>query len=382
MGRGLSLLSVVATLTSFLVASPAGAQAPVPPVIDATAYVLVDAATGAVLVERGLHQPLLVASTVKAMTALTAIRHLGLNSTISVSQLAASREPYRIGMVAGQTWPMLESLYCLVLASANDVAYAMAETAGGSLRGFADQMTAVGNELGMRDSTFLDPAGFDDESAEIGPSRMSVFDLAVAGRAALAHPTLRTIVGTTNYAFVDPTGAERTLTNHARMLRPTSPQYYEGTNGVKTGFTDAASGTYIASATRNGRTLIAVQLGQVAIYDAVRPLLDFGFANPDFAGTGETLPAVPTWVSAAETLVTPTTEVAAATTVLTTIAESSTSQDDGGGFVSMAMVAFIAAAGLLGAWILYAQLVVVPRKRARARARRRAQEAMAVPRRM
>jgi serine-type D-Ala-D-Ala carboxypeptidase (penicillin-binding protein 5/6) len=317
---------------------------------------------------------------VKVVTALTTLRHLGVDGTITVSPLAASREPFRIGMQSGQSWPVLDSLYCLILASANDVAYAMAESTGGSLAAFADQMTAVGTELGMTDSTFSDPAGFDDESAEIGPSLMSVHDLAIAGRAALVHPTLRTIVATTNHAFVDPTGTARTLTNHARMLRPTSPQYYEGTNGVKTGYTDAARGTYIASATRNGRTLIAVQVGQVAIYDAVRPLLDYGFANPQLAGTGEMLPTIPAWVSAGETLSTsPTTAVGAPTTVATTVADAEPSDD--GGF-SVVLVGVVGAAGLLGAWVLYAQLVVVPRKRARARARRRAHEAMAGSRRM
>jgi serine-type D-Ala-D-Ala carboxypeptidase (penicillin-binding protein 5/6) len=225
-------------------ATPVGARAPgtpIPPVIDADAYALVDADTGVVLLAQGLHEPRLVASTVKVVTALTALRNLGENGQITVSTQAATREPFRMGMQVGQVWPMRDSLYSLILASANDVAYAMAESSGGTLEGFAQQMTAIGTELGMADSSFADPSGFDDDAAIIGPTLMSVYDLAIAGRAALAHPTLRTVIATPNYEFVDPTGATRTLTNHAKMLRPTSPQFYDGTNGVKTGFTDRAS---------------------------------------------------------------------------------------------------------------------------------------------
>ncbi len=420
---------MLAVLAAVLAAVPAAAGAPVaqavqPPQVEADAWILVDADSGAVLAERNSHDRRLVASTVKIMTALTALRVLGPDGTVTVSEKAAGKEAYRLGMRPGERWPVIDTLYGLILESGNDVAYAIAESSGGSVSGFAAQMAAVGEDLGLKDSTFADPSGFDNWSAEIGPSYMSAYDLAIAGRAALAHPTLATVVATDRYSFVDPAGNTRNLRNHSKQLRPEHERFYDGTNGVKTGWTRRASGTYVSSATRNGRTLIAVQLGNQQIYGPVQALLDFGFANPSYAGTGATLPPVPAWVRTATTidsttltdgLVTVTTIPANTTVAPTTLpapvqtsaptdaggtttpgvpsvapvigdtdddtASASASAGAGGAggssFGQAAVTALAVLVAAAGGWVVYARTVVVPRKRARARARRAEREAAA-----
>ena len=147
-----------------------------------------------------------------------------------------------------------------MMSSANDAAYAIAETAGGgSLAGFQAAMTATGARLGMVDSTFADPAGFDDGGSFAGGPRMSAYDIAVATRNALTLPEITNWASTPTYEFVDPQGGQRSLTNHNKLL-PGNSRGYEWATGYKTGYTDNAGHTLVATATRDGRTLIAVVL--------------------------------------------------------------------------------------------------------------------------
>lgn len=244
------------------------------PDLQSRSWLVIDAATGAVLKGYDIHSPQLTASTVKMVTALTALRLLGPVALINVSEAAATRPARKINMLAGQQWAMRDTLWCLMLVSANDAAYALAETAGGSLEGFAAEMAETGERLGLRESTFADPAGFDHElDTLIGPSLMSAWDLAIVGRAVLADPVLAPMVASPDYAFNGPDGAPHTLTNHNKLL-----EWYPGVVGVKTGFTNAAQGTFVAAAERDNRRLIGVVMGAPAgIYDPMVRLLDYGF---------------------------------------------------------------------------------------------------------
>jgi D-alanyl-D-alanine carboxypeptidase len=179
------------------------------------------------------------------------------------------------------------------LVSANDAAYAMAETAGGSLEGFEKQLGATAHRMGLRDSTLNDPAGLDDETAYKGGPLMSAYDLAIATRNALTVPEIATWAGMHTHDFVDPQGVQHRLVNHNKML-PGGGNDYPGTIGFKTGFTNRSQHTLVSVATRGGRTLIAVVLGVPdAGYLEAASLLDAGFATPhDARGTGETLPPV------------------------------------------------------------------------------------------
>lgn len=296
------------------------------PDVQARSWILVDAATGQVLAGANLHAPQLPASTVKTITALTALRILGPAGLVAVSDNAAARPPMRIGMVTGQVWPMVDALHCLMLVSANDVAYALAETSAGSLEGFALEMAETARRLGMVDSTFADPAGFDHpDDTVIGPNAMSAWDLAIAGRAVLADPVLAPMVITQRYDFTGPDGLPHELTNHNKLLArdPTAI-------GVKTGYTKAASGTYVAAAERGGRRLLGVVMGTAAdIYTPMNRLFDYGFSIPPTPGVGrpEVLPGVvdpavlPTTTvptTLAPTTVAPTTTVAPSTTLART----------------------------------------------------------------
>jgi D-alanyl-D-alanine carboxypeptidase len=181
----------------------------------------------------------------------------------------------------------------MMMVSANDAAYAIATTVGGSLDGFASDLKATAKQLGLRDSRLGDPAGLDDETAYKGGPFMSAYDLAIAARNALAVPEIAKWAALHEHLFVDPSGVSHHLVNHNKMLAGGGADY-PGAIGFKTGFTSRSQHTLVAAATRNGRTLIAVVLGvPTSGYQEAASLLDAGFAMPTTAkGTGEKLPAV------------------------------------------------------------------------------------------
>ena len=120
--------------------APAAAQAAPPPTqpVPAKAWILVDADTGKVLDAFNEHEAMPPASTQKVMTALVATEKLGHDATFTVGPTAAAQGAMRIGMVAGQQWSLDQALHSLLLVSANDAAYALAEAASGTVDAFAN----------------------------------------------------------------------------------------------------------------------------------------------------------------------------------------------------------------------------------------------------
>jgi serine-type D-Ala-D-Ala carboxypeptidase (penicillin-binding protein 5/6) len=284
----LCLLSLIAAVLAWA-PGPAGAQAPPPGVpFPAKAFILVDADTGKVLDAFNEHEALPPASTTKLMTALVATEKLGRDATFTVSADAAAQAAMRIGMVAGERWTIEAALHSLMLVSANDAAYALAEAASGTLAAFGNDMNAAAVRYGMEDSHFADPAGFDDASAFGGGSRLSAYDLAIAARNVLAVPELAGMANTPKYTFDGPDGHAHVLYNHNKLLNR-----YAGATGLKTGYTALAGHTFVGTATRDGRTMIAVVLNADDTYGIASKLMDKGFATPaDAPGPGAVLPPV------------------------------------------------------------------------------------------
>lgn len=255
------------------------------------AYLVADADTGAVITARDEHRAVLPASTIKLMTALVGLERLPLDATLQISPLVEAQPASKITMRAGEVWLMADALHALLMASANDAAYAIAENAAGSLEGFADAMQASATRMGLRDSTFNDPAGLDAEGEGFqGGSLASAFDLAVIARNALAVPAIASATARLeDYPFTGPDGAQRTIPNHNDTWLTT----YPGATGLKAGYTERADRTFIASATRDGRTCIAVVLGIRDTLGWATRLTDQCFAVPVSGQDGSaTLPPV------------------------------------------------------------------------------------------
>ncbi|MDQ6616368.1 MAG: serine hydrolase [Actinomycetota bacterium] len=262
------------------------APAPPPP---PKAWILVDGDTGKVIDAGNSRAPLPPASLTKVITALTA-SNLRADTPVTVSDRAAAAPADKLMLKSGQVWTADEMLRALLLSSANDAAIALAERVGGTVEGFQPIFARTALGLGMADSPLLmDPSGLDGPDGVDGGNLVSARDLAIAGRALLAVPSLAGIVATPVYYFDGPDKVHHRLTNHNKLFLTT----YTGGIGIKTGYTKRAGGCVMAAAQVGGRTMLAVVLASANPTAAAKLLLDKGFATPVSAETPiDQLPAV------------------------------------------------------------------------------------------
>jgi D-alanyl-D-alanine carboxypeptidase len=265
---------------------PATAAAPGQAAGEPRAFILVDAESGAILEARNVHEALPVASTVKLMTALTALQRIQDEDRVVTTPAAIDAPEPTLGMREDTNWASEDLVQAMLLSSANDAAYALAEGAAGSLDRFIDEMTRVGEALGLEDSTFADPAGIDDASAYRGGSLMSAYDLAIVGVNVLANPELAEIVGLQDYRVVTPEGEETGLSPNTNEF----VRVYPDATGLKAGFSANAGAVLVASAEREGRELVAVVINAEDPIASASGLLDAGFAVEEPDATGDLLP--------------------------------------------------------------------------------------------
>jgi serine-type D-Ala-D-Ala carboxypeptidase (penicillin-binding protein 5/6) len=234
------------------------------------AAVLVDARTGRVLWAEHPHERRHVASTTKIMTALLALRKLHPRDIVTVDKSVPRVPLVREGLRAGEKVQAWKLLYSMLLYSGNDDALALAMAVGGDKWTFIRSMNAEAKRLGMHDTHFSSPSGVKDAD-----NYSSAWDLAALTRVAMRDPRFRTIVRThiKHVPWSAPTYAKIYINNN-RLLGT-----YPGATGVKTGYTHKAGPCLVASATRGGRSLIAVVLDSPDMYTDVKRLLDFGFAS-------------------------------------------------------------------------------------------------------
>jgi D-alanyl-D-alanine carboxypeptidase/D-alanyl-D-alanine carboxypeptidase (penicillin-binding protein 5/6) len=161
-------------------------------------------------------------------------------------------------------------LYALLLRSANDAAAAIAIAVGGRIEGFAEMMNKRAYQMGLENTHFTNPHGLFDKE-----HYTSAHDLALIASHALKNETLKKIVST--YKITIPFGESsentRFLVNHNKLLK-----LYDGTIGVKTGFTKATGRCLVSAAERDGLTLIAVTLNAPDDWNDHTKMLDCGFA--------------------------------------------------------------------------------------------------------
>jgi len=250
----------------------AHAAAPLP-----TAYVLVDADTGAVIAQQDARTVRPPASTIKLLTALIASQRLTPLDPVPISPLAEGMPARKINVKAPQVWAYEHLMRAMMMVSANDAAVALAEKiGGGSLDGYVQVANETAARLGLADNPILnDPSGLDDEFANKGGARISPRDLAIIARAVLARPDLMSIIGTRDYSFTGGDLLPHHLNNHNLFL-----DLYPGATGLKTGATDLAGKTFVGSATRGGRTMLVVVFDAFDYYGSAGALIDQGFNTP------------------------------------------------------------------------------------------------------
>lgn len=248
--------------------------------IEAEGGILMDAATGAILYEKNIHNAYYPASITKILTALIVIEHCGLDEMVTFSHDAVynvEAGSTSAGMDEGDVLSVRDCLYALLLKSANEVANALAEHVSGSIDEFTVLMNEKAASLGCQDSHFANPSGLNNPE-----HYTSAYDMALIGQAALQNETFMQIDSTLYYDLPvtkrNPEGA-RIYPGH-RMLKKNTSDYYEGCLGGKTGYTSLAGNTLVTFAERDGLKLITVILnGHQSHYRDTKALLDFGFQN-------------------------------------------------------------------------------------------------------
>jgi len=219
---------------------------------EAEAQLLIEASTGRVLHAENATYPWYPASVTKLMTAYTTLRaikegQISFNTLLTVSRNAAAQQPTKMGFPAGTTVTVDNALKMLMVKSANDMAVAIAEGVGGSIAGFADLMNANARRLGMSQSNFVNPNGLPAEN-HITSAR----DLGILARALIREfPEYDSYWHISSIRY-----GNRVMRNYNSLI-----DRYPGADGMKTGFICASGYNVVASATRNGRRLIAVVLG-------------------------------------------------------------------------------------------------------------------------
>ena len=244
-----------------------------PRIAHAEALLVVEADTGKVLQAENATYPWYPASVTKLMTAYVALKavkegRVTLDTLLTVSPVAASQSPSKMGFRPGTQVTVDNALKMMLVKSANDMAVVLAEGVGGSIDGFSALMNQNAQRLGMTQTSYVNPNGLPADG-QITSAR----DLAI-----LARAIIRDLPEYEYFVHIPSIRYGRRITQNFNKLIGR----YPGADGFKTGFICASGYNLVASATRNGKRLIAVVLGassgQARAVKAAQ-LLERGFAN-------------------------------------------------------------------------------------------------------
>lgn len=243
--------------------------------------IVMEVSTGTILYEKNSLEAHYPASITKIMTTLVALENSDLNEVVTFSDEAIDEtEGSGIARDYGEQMTMEQCLYAVMLESANECAYAVAEHVGGTMEQFVDMMNKKAKEIGCENTHFANPHGLQDEN-----HYTCCYDMALIAKAAYENETFRIITGTARYT-IPPTNKheEQTdLRNHNEMLYPfkTNHYIYDYCTGGKTGYTNAANSTLVTFAEKDGLKLVCVIMNTQSPNQWLdtRSLFDYCFDN-------------------------------------------------------------------------------------------------------
>lgn len=243
--------------------------------VNAPSAILMEQTSGQVLYELNADEKLPIASVTKTMTMLLIMEALDsgkikLTDTVTTSEHAASMGGSQVFLEVGETMSVEDMLKAVVVASGNDAAVAMAEFIAGTESAFVEMMNKRAKELGCKNTHFINCNGLDETAEHYSSAR----DIALISCELLRHPKIQDY--TTIWMDTLRNG-EFGLSNTNKLIR-----FYNGANGIKTGFTSAAKYCLSAAAKRDNMQLVATILGAPSTSDrfaSATRLLDYGFAN-------------------------------------------------------------------------------------------------------
>lgn len=244
---------------------------------EAKSAILIERDTGEILFDDNAHEQLPPASMTKMMTMLIIMEaidegKLTLDEQIRVSEYAASMGGSQIFLEAGEEMTVDDLLKAIAIGSANDASVALAETIAGSESAFVDQMNEKVKELGLENTTFENTTGLPAEN-----HYSTAHDMSVIARALLKHEQITEYTSIYEDYLRQGTDDEFWLVNTNRLIK-----FYDGVDGLKTGFTNEAKYCLTATARKNDMRLIAVVMGAPSPKERnsiISQMLDYGFSQ-------------------------------------------------------------------------------------------------------
>lgn len=245
--------------------------------LTAKSSILIEASTGEILSEKNSDEKLAPASMTKIMTMLLIMESLekneySLEDKVNISTNAASMGGSQVFLEAGSELKVKELLKAIAIASANDAAVAMAEYTVGSTESFVNLMNEKAASLGCTNTTFKNVHGLDTEG-----HLTTAKDMSIMARELLKHEEILTFSSIYEEFLNKPDGSSTWMVNTNKLIK-----YYNGLDGLKTGFTKNAGYCLTATAKRNNMRLISVVMNEPTTEkrssDTIK-LLNYGFAN-------------------------------------------------------------------------------------------------------
>jgi len=242
-----SLLKYTAIITTMMICGAQSVYA-----ARTQSSIIIDAHSGKVLSSQNADELRYPASLTKLMTLYITFGELEsgrlkMTDKLKVSRTAANRSPSRLGLKPGSKISVQDAIMALIVKSANDCATVLAEGIGYSEENFAQTMTKVARELGMKNTTFKNASGLPNRT-----QKTTARDMAILGAAMYHHyPQYYKLFATKKFTWQG-----HTMYTHNHLLKT-----FKGADGMKTGFTNAAGYNIVTSAEQDGNRVIAVTMG-------------------------------------------------------------------------------------------------------------------------
>lgn len=221
--------------------------------LDAESAILIEASSGKVLYEKTPDEKLPMASMTKIMSMLLIMENinngnLSYTDKVIISKNASGMGGSQVFLQEGEEYKVEDLLKCIAVSSANDAVVAMAEKISGSVEAFVELMNNKAKELGLTNTNFANPHGLDNEN-----HYSSARDMARLGQELLKHEEILKFTSIYEDYLTKPDGSQVWLVNTNRLVR-----FYDGVDGLKTGYTTAAGHCLTATAKKNDLRLISV----------------------------------------------------------------------------------------------------------------------------
>jgi D-alanyl-D-alanine carboxypeptidase (penicillin-binding protein 5/6) len=245
--------------------------------IDAKSALLIEPSSGKVIFEKNSHEKLEPASVTKIMTMLLSMEavdsgKISLSDKVTVSENAKKMGGSSMLLDTGEVRTVEDLLKGIGIASGNDAAVAMAEYLSGSEESFVDLMNKKAQQLGMKDTVFKNCTGLSAEG-----HYTTAYDIGIMSRELLKHPTILKYTGTYMETISEGRKSPIELVNHNKLVR-----FFNGCDGLKTGFTSSAKYCISATSVRDGVRMLAIVMGsptyKVRNKDASM-LMNYGFSK-------------------------------------------------------------------------------------------------------